>query len=127
MTLFAVLVTVGLLAAAGLVIDGGYVLAERRQAMAQAEQAARVASDQLSEPGLRSGFTAVQADAARAAAQSYLGAAGAAGTVSINQAGRVSVTVRSTYRPAMLSMVGVPPFEVSSTATAVSVDEDDAP
>lgn len=126
-SVLVVLLAVGLMVAAGLVIDGGYALAERRQAMNQAEQAARVASDQLSEAGLRSGVTSVRASEARSAAQSYLASAGANGNVAINSAGRVTVTVRSDYRPAVLSMVGVPPIGVSATATAVSIDEDDTP
>lgn len=124
-SLLVVLLAVGLMVAAGLVIDGGYALAERRQAMNQAEQAARVASDQLDEAGLRSGVTSVRASAARSAAQSYLASAGANGSVGISSAGRVTVTVRSDYRPAVLSMVGVPPIGVSATATAVSIDQDD--
>lgn len=126
-SVLVVLLAVGLMVAAGLVIDGGYALAERRQAMNQAEQAARVASDQLSEAGLRSGVTSVRAGEARSAAQSYLASAGANGSVGISSAGRVTVTVRSDYRPAVLSMVGVPPIGVSATATAVSIDEDDTP
>lgn len=126
-TVFVVLLAVALMAAAGLVIDGGYALAARREAMNQAEQAARVASDQLSEAGLRSGLTTVQNAKARGAAQSYLASAGAAGTVGIGAGGRVSVTVRSDYRPAVLSMVGISSIAISATATAVSIDEDDTP
>lgn len=126
-TVFVVLLAVALMAAAGLVIDGGYALAARREAMNQAEQAARVASDQLSQASLRSGLTSVQNAKARTAAQSYLASAGAAGTVDIGAGGRVSVTVRTDYRPAVLSMLGVSSIDVSANATAVSVDEDDTP
>ena len=121
-----VFLAVALLAGAGLVIDGGYALADRRQAMHQAEQTARVASDKLSEAGLRSGATLVDDGQARAAAQSYLSTVGARGTVTIT-GGRVTVTVRDDYRPAILSMVGVDSIDVAATATAVSIDNDDNP
>lgn len=125
-TVVVVFLAVSLLAGAGLVIDGGYALAGRRRAMNQAEQTARVASDKLSEAGLRSGATLVDSGQARAAAQAYLTTVGARGTVTIT-GGRVTVTVRDDYRPAILSMVGVGSIDVAATATAVSVDNDDSP
>ncbi len=125
-TVVVVFLAVALLAGAGLVIDGGYALAGRRRAMNQAEQTARVASDQLSEAGLRSGATHVDDGQARAAAQAYLTTVGARGTVTITS-GRVTVTVRDDYQPAILSMVGVGSIDVAATATAVSVDNDDTP
>jgi hypothetical protein len=121
-----VFLAVALLVGAGLVIDGGYALAGRRRAMHQAEQTARVASDKLSEAGLRSGATRVDDGPARAAAQAYLSRVGARGTVII-AGGRVTVTVRDAYRPAILSMVGVGAIDVAATATAVSIDDDDTP
>ena len=123
-TVFVVLLATAMLACAGLVIDGGYALAARRASMAQAEQAARVASDKLSESSLRSGQTALLTGQAQGAAQSYLANAGAAGSVSIT-GDRVTVTVRETYRPAVLSMVGVVALDVSATATATSIGNDD--
>ena len=125
-TVVVVFLALALFAGAGLVIDGGYALAGRRQAMAQAEQSARVASDKLSEGGLRSGATRVDDGQARAAAQAYLASVGAGGTVVI-AGGRVTVTVRDDYRPAILSMVGVGSIDVAATATAVSIDNDHTP
>lgn len=125
-TVIVVFLAVALLVGAGLVIDGGYALAGRRRAMNQAEQTARVASDKLSEAGLRSGATCVDDGQARAAAQAYLATVGARGTVTI-AGGRVTVTVRDAYRPAILSMVGVGAIDVAATATAVSIDDDDTP
>jgi Flp pilus assembly protein TadG len=123
-TVVVVFLALALLAGAGLVIDGGYALAGRRQAMNQAEQSARVTSDKLSEAGLRSGATRVDDGQARAAAQAYLASVGAGGTVTI-AGGRVTVTVRDDYRPAILSMVGVDSIDIEATATAVSIDNDD--
>ena len=52
---FVVLFTVALLTVAGLVIDGGYALAAKREAMNQAEQAARAGADAISAASLRDG------------------------------------------------------------------------
>ncbi len=123
-TVFVVLLAVALLACAGLVIDGGYALAARRSSMAQAEQAARVAADQLSETDLRSGEPVVVDAQAQAAAQTYLRSAGVSGTVRIAE-GEVTVSVSNDYRPAILSMVGISSLDVGATATAVSIDDDD--
>lgn len=122
-TVFVVLLATAMLACGGLVIDGGYALAARRASMAQAEQAARVASDKLSESSLRSGQTVLVTGQAQGAAQSYLANAGAAGSVSIS-GDLVTVTVRDTYQPAVLSMVGVGSLDVSATATATSISDD---
>ena len=122
-TVFVVLLATAMLVCAGLVIDGGYTLAARRAAMSQAEQAARLASDKLSESSLRSGRSALVTGQAQGAAQSYLANAGAAGSVSIT-GDRVTVTVRETYRPAVLSMVGIDSLDVTATATATSIDDE---
>ena len=120
-TVFVVFLSIALLAAAGLVIDGGYALAQRRSAINHAEQAARVAADQLSEPGLRNGVVRIDADRARAAAQDYLRAAGAHGSVDVHL-DAVTVTVTDTYRPTLLSIVGVDEIPISASATASSID-----
>ena len=54
-TMFVVLFAVALLAVAGLVIDGGYALGAKREAMNSAEQAARVGADALDQGSLRDG------------------------------------------------------------------------
>lgn len=126
-TVLMVLLSVALLVAGGLVIDGGYALAERRRAMNAAEQAARLAADQVSEPGLRSGLTRVEDSNARAAALTYLGATGWQGSVTTAPSGRVTVSVVGSYRPAVLSLAGVGAVDVRATATALSIDQDDVP
>lgn len=122
--LIVVLLTTALFSVAGLVIDGGYALSARREAMTQAEQAARAGSDALAIGALRDGTVRVDPERAAAAARSYLRSVGAQGTVSVN-GGEVSVTVTSTSDTVMLSAVGVPSLPVEVTATAESIDEDD--
>ena len=116
---------VAMLATAGLVIDGGYALGTKREAMNTAEQAARAGSDALSQARLRSGQTLVDPGEAITAAQSYLSRAGASGAVAVD-GGEVTVTVSTRQDTALLSAVGVSSIPVSATATALSIDEDGA-
>lgn len=125
-TLFTLLISLALLATAALVIDAGYAMGDNRKAMTQAEQAARVGADALSESKLRSGITAVDRDRAIAAAHQYLAGVGASGTVQVD-GGRVTVTVTREHETTMLSAVGVGTLPVKATATASSIDEDSTP
>jgi Flp pilus assembly protein TadG len=125
-TVWVVFLAVALLAGAGLVIDGGYALSAKRRAMNHAEQAARVASDELSQASLRNGTPAVNAARANSAAHGYLASVGAHGSVDIN-GGQVTVIVSDDYDPAILSIVGVNRINVKARATAESIDEDDNP
>lgn len=122
--LVVVLLTTALFSVAGLVIDGGYALSARKEAMTQAQQAARAGADALSVGALRDGTVRVDPERAAAAARSYLRSVSAEGTVSVN-GDEVSVTVTSTSDTVMLSAVGVPSLPVEVTATAESIDEDD--
>lgn len=122
--LVVVLLTTALFSVAGLVIDGGYALSARREAMTQAQQAARVGADALAVGALRDGTVQVDPERAAAAARSYLRSVGASGTVSVN-GGEISVSVTSTSDTVLLSAVGVPSLPVEVTATAESIDEDD--
>ncbi len=122
-TLFVVLFAVAMLAVAGLVIDGGYALGAKREAMNQAEQAARVGADALDEGALRSGTTRVNNSRAIAAAQGYLSRVGARGSVSV-AGGEVTVTVTGSQDTSILSAVGITSLPVKASATALSIDED---
>lgn len=122
-TLFVVLFATAMLAVAGLVIDGGYALGAKREAMNQAEQAARIGADALDEGALRSGDTRVNTGQAYAAAQAYLNQVGARGSVSV-AGGEVTVTVTGSQDTTILSAVGVTSLPVKASATALSIDED---
>lgn len=125
-TAYVVLFAVALLAVAGLVIDGGYALGARREAMNQAEQAARVGADALDQGALRSGQTYVDPGRAVGAAQAYLAQVGARGTVSVD-GGRVTVTVSKSQNTTILAAVGVGSMPVKASASALSINEDDQP
>ncbi len=124
-TPFVVVVVVALLAVAGLVIDGGYALGEKRKAINVAEQAARVGSDALNEGALRDGMVRVDPGRAVAEAEHYLRSVGARGTVEVD-GDEVRVTVTGRSETAILSAVGIRSLRVDATATAISIDEDDA-
>ena len=94
-TVFVAGITMALLMVAGLVIDGGYSLAARREASNLAESAARAGAQALDSGAIRNGLDApLDATAAIGAAQAYLLAAGHRGTVVVaDGAVRVEVTI----------------------------------
>jgi Flp pilus assembly protein TadG len=121
---FVVLFTLALLAAAGLVIDGGYALAGKRAAMNDAEQAARAGADALNQGALRDGTIQVDPGKAVMAAQNYLSSIDATGTVAVH-GGEVTVTVTAQQDTKILTAVGVGSIPIKATATALSIDQDD--
>ncbi|HEX8081478.1 MAG TPA: pilus assembly protein TadG-related protein [Jatrophihabitans sp.] len=122
MSLYVVVITVGLLAMAGLVIDGGNALAAREQAADVAQQAARAGADALSPESLRGSPTGLTASpaAAQAAANRVLDTAGVTGTVNVDGAS-VSVTVVVHKDTTILSAFGVGPIKGRATAAATAL------
>ncbi|MCW2525284.1 MAG: hypothetical protein JWM76_144 [Pseudonocardiales bacterium] len=121
-SLYVVVITLGLLAMAGLVVDGGNALAAREQAADSAQQASRAGADALSPDSLRgdpSSLTAAPA-AAQTAARSVLEAAGVTGTVIVDR-DAVTVTVVVHKKTTILSAVGVTDITVTATETATAV------
>lgn len=119
-SLLFVVVALGLLAMAGLVIDGGGKARAAAEADDTAQAAAR-AGVQAVDPAAVLGGSAPRADPAlaAAAARSYLAAAGVEGTVSIAPGGRrLTVTTTGSYNPVLLSAVGVAPMPVTGSAIA---------
>ena len=103
----------------GLAVDlGGQVHAHER-AHDLAAQAARAGGEEVE------GGTAIQGRdltiepaAARAAAQRYLQTAGVSGTVTLTNGNTITVTVRDTYEPRFLGLIGINKLDVTGTATA---------
>lgn len=120
-TAFVAAFTVALLAVAGLVVDGGYMLAGQRAAFDEAEAAARAGAQAIDEDTLRQGgAVVVQPDAARQRVAEYLSHSGHAGTVDVNgDAVTVRVTVRQ--RLTILGMFGVGPATIEASGTAHGV------
>jgi Flp pilus assembly protein TadG len=121
--LFMALFTVGMLAMAGLVVDGGTALATRGRAHDIAQQAARAGADALSPASLRGlSPAALRIDPveAQSAAQRYLSAAGATGSVSVKQ-DSVTVTAHIRAHATILSAFGVSDLSGHGEATATIV------
>jgi hypothetical protein len=118
-TAFIVVMTVTLVLCAGLVFDGGRMVAARVAAADQAENAARVAAQQTSDS--RNGVdVALDPDAAWRAGGDYLAAHGVSGSVRVAGA-TVTVTVTSTTRMTMLSVIGVPARTITVARSAEAV------
>lgn len=107
-SLFAVVITVGLIVVIGLVVDGGGKIHAQQRAQTAAREAARAGGQAIvAGTAIRGQGAVVDTSAARTAAQNYLTAAGVAGTVSIQGGNTVVVRTSETYQPTFLSIVGV--------------------
>lgn len=122
LTAFVALLVVPLLGVAGLVADGGGVLAARDQAVATAFEAARAGAQAIDLGVLRSsGQVLLDAQAARNEASAYLTATGEQGSVSV-AGDTVTVTVTMQHRLSVLSVLGIGPVTVRGTASATATE-----
>ncbi|QDN83432.1 hypothetical protein FNV64_09120 [Streptomyces sp. S1A1-7] len=120
MSLFFAVTTVGLLMVMGLLVDGGGALNASNRAESLAQEAARTAGQQL-DPAQAIEGTAItiDPDAAQAAAQDYLAAAGVQGDVQISDNGQtMTVTVHDSYNTYFAQLIGKGTINVTGTATA---------
>ena len=120
-SLYVVAMTVGLLAMAGLVVDGGNAINARQRAADLAQQAARAGADALSPVSLRTGEPSqLRADpgAATRAADAVLSDGAVTGTVTV-QGSAVTVTVTVHERTTVLSAFGLTEVTGSAAATAI--------
>ncbi|ROR37488.1 TadE/TadG family type IV pilus assembly protein [Kitasatospora cineracea] len=113
---------VSLVAVVGLVLDFGGQLRAVERTDALAQEAARVAGQQLDIARLRAGDGyQVDAEQARSAARAYLAGQGVSGDVSFPEypdLSEVSVTVTSTYPTALLGLVGITSLSVQGHGKA---------
>ncbi|MER5184759.1 hypothetical protein ABT009_41825 [Streptomyces sp. NPDC002896] len=120
MSLFFAVTTIGLLMVMGLLVDGGGSLNASHRAALLAQEAARTAGQQL-DPAQAIEGTAItiDPDAAAAAAQDYLAAAGVHGDVQISGDGQtMTVTVHDTYNTLFAQLLGKATINVTGSATA---------
>jgi Flp pilus assembly protein TadG len=118
--LYMAIITVALLAMAGLVIDGGAAIAARGKAADLAQQAARAGANALAPDSLRgTSPTGLRVDSAGAqqAAGRVLTFGGATGEVTVNGL-EVTVVAHMPQRAAVLSAVGITDLTGTATATA---------
>jgi hypothetical protein len=120
-TAFVVVFALTVIFVAGLVFDGGYVLAARRRALNEAEAAARVGADALVVEQYRgSGGVSLDPALAVGAAQSYLAETGHSGTVRV-VGDRVVVDVSFAQPLQILGVAGIGAMTVSGTGEARAV------
>src|SRR6266545_4908651 len=120
-TPFVVILTIALIAFAGLVLDAGMALSAKVQALDAAQAAARAGAQQLNLVVYRTNNIAeLDPPRAEAAARGWLTSAGLDGTVTATTT-TVTVTVRRTTRTQLLQLVGVRRLDVSVTATATAI------
>ena len=120
-TPFMVLLSVVLVAVAGLVLDAWLAISAKVQVLDVAQSAARAGAQQLDLYAYRTqGITRLDTSRAASAARSWLAAAGVSGDASAT-ATTVTVNVRRTTRTQLLQLVGVRTLSVSASATATAV------
>jgi Flp pilus assembly protein TadG len=117
-TSFVVVLTTGILALAGLALDGGLALAAKVRANGQAEAAARAGAQAIDLTAYRDTGTLQLVPAqAVAAAQAHLTADGATGTVTVS-GDTVTVTVTATRPTQLLGLVGIGSLQVHGQGSA---------
>lgn len=105
-TTFVVVFTVALLFVAGLVIDGGFVLNARRQAIVEAEAAARAGAQMIEPTGQPGANAIIDTFAAEQAVNSYLATTGHSGTTAVD-GDTVSVEVSYSRPMSILGLGGL--------------------
>lgn len=117
-TAFVVVITTACLLFAGLVLDGGLALAAKTKAIGHAQEAARAGAQELDLAAYRTGGNArLNPNAAQAAAQRYLGAVGATGTVTA-EATTVRVHVNAQQHTQILKLIRIDEIAVSGDGQA---------
>lgn len=117
-TAFVVVFVMALILVAGLVLDGGMLLAAQRRAANEAEAAARSGAQALDVAAYRaSGVLALDPARASMAAQTYLAAVGHEGDVEV-AGDRVAVTVRFRQPLQILDIAGLGALSVTGQGEA---------
>nr|WP_086828696.1 hypothetical protein [Allokutzneria sp. NRRL B-24872] len=124
MSAFVLVLTTGLLALAGLTLDGGLALAAKITASAHAESAARAGASAIDLAVYRAHGTR-QLDPAKAAtdARRHLAAIGARGSVTVT-GNTVTVTVAATHTALLLGLIGISQLTVHGTGNAQPHDDE---
>jgi len=120
-TAFTVVMTVAVLALAGLVLDAGLAVSTKVDAVSAAQSAARAGARELDVAALRtSGVVRIDPAKARAAAQNWLNQARLTGTVAVT-GNQVTVSVTTARQTQLLHMLGVTSIPITATATVDAV------
>lgn len=117
-------IMVGLIAMAGLIVDGGNAIAARERAEDVAQQAARAGADALSPVALHDanpGQLTADPVAARTAAQRVLDAAGITHPNVVISGDSVTVSVTVHVKAQVLSAFGLDDVSGSASSTAIAL------
>ena len=123
-TLFLAIAMVGLLALAGLVVDGGAKVRAVQRSDRIAGEAARAAGQAIDVAGVLRGDGDVRVDrrSALRAAESYLHAAGVQGSARVIDGGTgIAVTTTTSEPTIFLGLIGVAQFTVTGRAEVALV------
>jgi Flp pilus assembly protein TadG len=118
-TIFVVTMTTAMILVVGLVLDGGYTLAARRQAIDEADGAARAAAQAIA-PSAREGVVVLDPGQAQSAVQRFLAPTGHTGQVTV-QGDVVTVSVSFPHRMLILGIGHLLSVEVTGRGTARAV------
>jgi hypothetical protein len=117
-TAFIVVLVVGILALAGLTLDGGLALAAKVKANGEAQAAARAGAQAVDLSAYRNtGTLQLLPGQAVADAQNYLAVVGASGTVTVS-GDTVTVAITATQDTQLLGLVGISSLTVHGTGSA---------
>jgi hypothetical protein len=117
-TAFVTLLTLSLLLVIGLVLDGGFILATKRQVDNEALAAARAGAQEVSTEVLRAtGRSELDERRAEAAALGYLAAVGRTGTASA-RGDSITVEVEASRSLLILGFAGLRDVTVTGSGTA---------
>ena len=117
---FVVVMTLVVIVCAGLAVDGARIIGGKVAAADHAENAARVAAQELA--SVHGGELALDPARARAAADAYLSAHGLSGVVTVTPE-KVIVTVSQTVSMTLLTLVGLSSKVVSATRSSAPVSQ----
>lgn len=115
---FVVVITLTVMACAGLALDGARLVGEKISVADHAENAARAGAQELS--SLHDGAPTLDPGRARQAAETYLAVHGLAGSVVVTP-DRITVTVRSTVAMTLLRLAGVGAKTITATRSSTPV------
>ena len=120
-TAFTVVMTVAVLALAGLVLDAGLAVSTKVEAVSAAQSAARAGARELDVAALRTtGIVRIDPVKARIAARDWLGRAQLTGIVTVT-GNQVTVSVTTARQTQLLHMIGVASIPITATATADAI------
>jgi len=117
---FVVVITLMVIACAGLAVDGARIIGAKVGAADHAENAARVAAQSLA--SVHGGALELDPARAHAAAEAYLSSHGVSGKVIVTPE-KVIVTVHATVDMTLLSLVGISTKTVTATRSSAPVSQ----